>query len=444
MTPVLTPAGIEQASKTYTFQEAKNDMTVLDSTTTERPAKPYPEFPLYAHKTRRWGAKIAGKTHFFGPWRDPFGSLARYMAEKEDLKAGKPRRASLTPPDASNLLTVEQMVILFLEAKKLNVQAGELSTRTWKEYESLGKRLIRVFGAKVAVVSLGPADFRRLRADFQKTHKALTSLKGDLAKSRLFFNWAGPGAHGQHLIDRAPHYGDSFKAPPQRALDREREESVRVFTAQQIRALLDKALDRPAMRAIIFMGINCGFGNTDCSRLVTSKLDLNGGWANFARTKNATRRRDPLWPETVQALREALKIHRRPECAKQVFVTRSGKPFHAYDITHEFEKLAILAGMTQEEADYYDLRRTCLSIGVQCNDDDAVRTIMGHKRHSKDMIGVYNRLQVSDERLLIVSNHIHNWLFPETVKGKAKQVPSASSGPSAAPSETAEQPPAAE
>lgn len=189
-------------------------MTVLDSTTTERPAKPYPEFPLYAHKTRRWGAKIAGKTHFFGPWRDPFGSLARYMAEKEDLKAGKPRRASLTPPDASNLLTVEQMVILFLEAKKLNVQAGELSTRTWKEYESLGKRLIRVFGAKVAVVSLGPADFRRLRADFQKTHKALTSLKGDLAKSRLFFNWAGPAHMGSTLSTGHPTTGIPSKPRP--------------------------------------------------------------------------------------------------------------------------------------------------------------------------------------------------------------------------------------
>lgn len=415
-------------------------MSTPDSTTIQRPAKPYPEYPLYAHKTQRWAAKIAGKTHFFGRWRDPFGSLAKYMAEKDDLKAGRPRRPSLTPADASNLLTVEQMIILFLEAKKLNVQAGELSTRTWKEYESLGKRLIRVFGAKTAVVSLGPTDFRRLRADFQKTHKALTSLKGDLAKSRLFFNWAGPGTHGQHLIDRPPHYGDSFKAPPQRALDREREESVRVLMAPQIRALLDKAQDRPAMRAIIFMGINCGFGNTDCAKLVFGKLDLDGAWANFARTKNATRRRDPLWPETVQALREALKIPRRPECAKQVFVTRSGKPFHAYDITHEFEKLAVLAGMTQEEADYYDLRRTCLSIGVQCNDDDAVRTIMGHKRHSKDMIGVYNRLQVSDERLLAVSNHIHDWLF----KVEAKKVPSGLSVPSADPSDSAEQPPAAE
>ena len=55
--------------------------------------------------------------------------------------------------------------------------------------------------------------------------------------------------------------------------------------------------------------------------------------------------------------------------------------------------------MTREEADFYDLRRTCASIGLQVNDDEAMRTILGHKRLSADMLGVYNRLQVSDERL---------------------------------------------
>jgi len=30
------------------------------------------------------------------------------------------------------------MVILFLDAKKLNVQSGEMAARTWKEYETYG------------------------------------------------------------------------------------------------------------------------------------------------------------------------------------------------------------------------------------------------------------------------------------------------------------------
>ena len=345
------------------------------------------------------------------PWRDPNAALRRYLLDKDDLEAGRtPRREE---PGVSDALTVEQMVVLFLDAKKLNVEAGEMAARTWKEYESYGKRMIRVFGASTPVERLGPADFKRLRAHFQKTHKSLLSLKGDLGKSRLFFNWVGPGVHGQGYIDRLPRFGDAFKPPTQSALDREREEqAARVLTAEQIRALLAAA--SPKLKAMILLGVNCGYGNTDCTKLVIGKLDLDHGWADFARTKNGIRRRNPLWPETIKALRDVLKARKSPaspDYAKRVFITRSGKPFFAYDVTHEFEKLAVAAGMTHDEADFYDLRRTCASIGLQVGDDDAVRTILGHKRLAKDMLGVYNRLQVSDDRLRAVTGHIHDWLF---------------------------------
>ena len=104
-----------------------------------------------------------------------------------------------------------------------------------------------------------------------------------------------------------------------------------------------------------------------------------------------------------------------------MFITKGGEPFHAYHVTHEFEKLAVAAGMTQDEADFYDLRRTCASIGLQIGDDDAVRTILGHKRLAKDMLGVYNRLQVTDDRLRAVSNHIHDWLFTGVAKAESRE-----------------------
>jgi len=105
------------------------------------------------------------------------------------------------------------MVFLFLDAKKLKVQSGEMEERTWKEYETYGDRMIRVFGANTLVESLGPADFKRLRADFQKTHRSLASLQGDVRKSKVFFHWAGPGTNGQGYIDRLPRFGDAFRPP---------------------------------------------------------------------------------------------------------------------------------------------------------------------------------------------------------------------------------------
>jgi hypothetical protein len=53
----------------------------------ERPIKPYPDFPLFPHRTGRWAKKIKGKLHYFGPWDDPDGAYRRYLARKEELAA---------------------------------------------------------------------------------------------------------------------------------------------------------------------------------------------------------------------------------------------------------------------------------------------------------------------------------------------------------------------
>jgi hypothetical protein len=102
--PALTPGKLGKSGRPYAAAGQKHSDTSVQewitmskshSTSATKPAKPYPEFPLFPHATRRWAKKIPGHMHYFGPWDDPDGALAKYLEQKDDLHAGrKPRPES--------------------------------------------------------------------------------------------------------------------------------------------------------------------------------------------------------------------------------------------------------------------------------------------------------------------------------------------------------------
>src|SRR5262249_52435025 len=105
----------------------------------EKPAKPSPEFPLFAHNNGQWAKKIRGRLCYFGSWVDTSAdtrsdhgagaALAKYLEEKDDLHAGRTAR-----PDPA-ALTVKDACNAFLNHKQDKVDAGELSPNTWAKYK---------------------------------------------------------------------------------------------------------------------------------------------------------------------------------------------------------------------------------------------------------------------------------------------------------------------
>lgn len=384
-----------------------------------KPAKPYDGFPLFAHNNGCWAKKIRGKLHYFGTWDDPDAALAKYLAEKDALHAGRKPRPD---PEA---LTVKDVVNVFLDHKEALVESGELAKRTWGSYKDATDQLMKHFGGRRLAADLAPDDFAVLR----------NKLAGHYGHHRLcmyiqYIRSVFKHAYEAGLLAAPVRFGPGFKRPSKKVmrLDRARL-GVKLFTREEIRRLLGCPPWRPAadgaLRAMILLGINAGFGNNDCATLPRSAVDLDAGWIDFPRPKTGVARRVPLWPETVEALRAYLA--RRPDPKAEadaclVFITKYGlrwaKDTSTNPISQEMAKLLKNLGINGRQGlGFYTLRHTFRTVADEAKDQPAVDFLMGHE--SGHMSTVY-RERIADERLHAVAEYVRAWLFGPTAVEEAE------------------------
>jgi len=378
----------------------------------EKPAKPYPEFPLFPHATRRWAKKVRGKLHYFGSWDDgPDAALAKYLDQKDAIHAGR------KPRPEGGALTVKELVNAFLNTKADSRDAGEIAARTWDDYKAACDILTENFGKQRLVADIGPDDFAALRKKLAKTWGPRT-LANVITRIRVAFKYASDNG----LIDRPIVYGSSFKRPTKKTLRIDRaKKGPKLFTRDEILTMLEHA--KGQLRAMILLAINAGMGNADCGTLPMSALDLDTGMIDYPRPKTGIPRRAALWPETVMAIREALAERpqpKNPEHAGLVFVTKYGgswgKDTRDNPIAKEMSKLLRTLKITGRVGlGFYTLRHVFRTVADAAKDQPACDFVMGHE--GPHMSVVY-RETISDERLYAVANFVRAWLFAESDASK--------------------------
>jgi integrase len=356
-----------------------------------KPAKPYPEYPLFSHGSGKWAKKIAGRMLYFGRWHDPIGALAEYqayLAEQvtDTLSAGR-------------FITVQDAANRFLTAKKQRVGTDELTERTFGEYLRMCRRFAKCVGPLRLVTSLTPADFASYRATMAERWNVV-AVGNEVTRVRTFFRWVAES----QLIPSPVHFGPEFKRASAKSLRRHRrEQGKKLYAPEQIRRMLHEA--GTDMRAWLLLGVNAGFGPADCATLPLSAVDLDNAWIAYARRKTEIERECPLWPETVTAIREALAA--RPESDEpNLFLTRLGKPYEPVALCKRFRQVSSWAGI--KKGGHYWLRHTFQTIAGGAKDEVAIRVVMGHADHS---MGNTYREGVGRDRLLAVTDHVRAWLF---------------------------------
>jgi integrase len=270
-----------------------------------KPEKPYPGFPLFPHSNGLWSKKVRGKLHYFGHGaiQTPRFSVGSTSETISWPAASRERKAIPR-------VTLADLINRYLTAKRDAVTTGEIVPTTFANIHGSMAAMIEHFGRDRVVSDLHPEDFAEYRAKLAAGY-APSTLGVEIGRVRALLNWG----FASRVLEKPILTGPDFKALPEKAVRRLKATNggngSKMFEREEVLRLIDQT--KVPLKAMVLLGINCGFGNNDCATLTQSAVDLDGGWINHPRPKTGAERRCPLWPETLQSLREAIAARPEPQ-----------------------------------------------------------------------------------------------------------------------------------
>jgi len=327
------------------------------------------KFPLTLHPTGQYCKKIKGKLYYFGT--DKKTALERYLEQAAYLYTGRG-----TKPKLTSSLSLKALCNLYLNHQESRADVGEIKSRQVYDQTLLLRDFVKYIGPNRIVSAISTIDLQNYRRKLIKNRKAPNTINNRIAAFKAMYNWA----LDNEIINNIPNLKAIKKITKSKA-------EKPIFAGIQIRKIL--AFAKPQMKAMVWLGLNCGFGCTDCAELLWEHLDLETGRVNFARTKTGVCRHLPLWKETIYALKQLPRINKR------VFNTRqnhkvvrvverterdgAAKVVKCDNVSREFAGLIKRTGIkTEKGVGFYTLRRTAATLAARSGDPFAVQRLLGH------------------------------------------------------------------
>jgi integrase len=328
------------------------------------------KFPLTLHPTGQYCKKIKGKLYYFGTEKKV--ALQRYLEQAAYLHTGQ----NPTPYSANNHITIKALCNLYLEHQNSSVQAAQMTASYYRDQVNSLRMLARFLGRHCLVNEISTLDLQNYKKKLLKSRGSAHRVNLNIGIMKAMFHWAKKN----DVLENTPNIDAVSKV---KIVQKERP----VFTVKQIEKLLVTA--NTQMKAMILLGLNCGFGCTDCAELKWKDLDFENGRVKLNRKKTGIARNLPLWPETVESLKKV------PKSGKLIFYTYKRNPWvrtikttdkngsvkYSNDnaISKKFSKLMKKIRIkTEKGVGFYTLRRTAATLAAKSGDPFAVQRLLGH------------------------------------------------------------------
>jgi integrase len=328
------------------------------------------KFPLTLHPTGQYCKKIRGKIRYFGT--DKKKALERYLAQATYLHGGQ----GLMQKASNGKMTLKQLCGLYLQYQHSRVLAGALTPKHYNDsIDSLG-RLMSFLGQSCRIESISTLDLQNYKRKLQSMYGSVHRLNLNISVMKAMFHWA----RRNDVLETIPNIDAISKG---KIVHRE----MYTFNSEQIKKLLSIADIK--MQAMIWLGLNCGFGCTDCGKLQWKDLDLENARVRLARNKTGVGRNFPLWPETTQTLKKLPRSGQLVFCTSQrrlwvtTVIKTNGDGEREYTcvnrVTLTFARLMKKVKIhVPKGTGFYALRRTAATIAARSGDPFAVQRLLGH------------------------------------------------------------------